>query len=290
VGIISSRELARTFENEVGGQPRAMRRWAVSLSDDTLDGNPPTEIEIATHLGILSWGLVHPTMNYRLRKVTVNERFGDSPYLVEVIAEYGDVTDNEILAPTSRTHEWSFESARQEVPALFYFDDTGTKQPLTNSAYDYFEGLTTEETMVKAIVKMNLPNFPTAQIQSINTLNNASWFGGPTYSWKVNAVNPTWVEESFNGNTYQYWATTCELMYRQTGWVMQLPDVGWNYLAGGQKHRAMVFDEQNAEWVASANPVGLNGSGQQKLGAPAILPRRLNGESNFTALFGTPPE
>jgi hypothetical protein len=77
-------------------------------------------------------------------------------------------------------------------------------------------------------------------------------------------------------------------MYRQTGWVLQLPDVGWNYLRDGQKRRAMVFDFENGEWVASANPVGLY-LGEQVSGQPDVLPRRVNQVANFTTLFGTPP-
>jgi hypothetical protein len=65
--------------------------------------------------------------------------------------------------------------------------------------------------------------------------------------------------------------------------------VGWNYLSGGQKRRAMVFDFENGEWVASANPVGLDGSGNQTSGQPAVLQRRVNQVANFTTLFGTPP-
>jgi len=290
MSIVTSKELARTFENTVDGQPRAVRRWAVVLSDDTLDGNPITETELATHLGITTWGTVHPSLSVaKLNKLTINERFGDSPYHVEVVAEYGNVTTNQTLAPIYRTHEWSFESSKQEVPALFYFDGS-TKKPLTNSAYDYFEGLTVEETLVKATVKMNLTAFPTSQMMAISCLNSDTWFGSDPYSWKVAGVNTTYIDEAYNGVQYQYWATTCELLFRQTGWVMQLPDVGWNYLDGGQKRRAMVFDYQNGEWVASPNPVGLNGSGQQTLGVPAILPRRVNDEAAFASLFGTPPE
>jgi len=51
----------------------------------------------------------------------------------------------------------------------------------------------------------------------------------------------------------------------------------------------MVFDFQNGEWVASANPVALDGNGNQATGRPAILARRVNPEADFTALFGTPP-
>jgi len=63
--------------------------------------------------------------------------------------------------------------------------------------------------------------------------------------------------------------------------------VGFNFIAGGEKRRAMVFDFQNGEWIASPNPVGLDGSGGQTLGAPAILTRRVNPRADFST-FGTP--
>jgi hypothetical protein len=50
----------------------------------------------------------------------------------------------------------------------------------------------------------------------------------------------------------------------------------------------MVFDFENGEWVASANPVGLY-LGEQVSGQPDVLPRRVNQVANFTTLFGTPP-
>jgi hypothetical protein len=102
-------------------------------------------------------------------------------------------------------------------------------------------------------------------------------------------VNATYTIEAHNNNVYTYWATTCELLYRESKWNLQLPDVGWNFIGGGQKRRAMVFDFENGEWVASANPVALNGSGGQSSGFPAILERRVNSEANFGDLFGTPP-
>jgi hypothetical protein len=52
----------------------------------------------------------------------------------------------------------------------------------------------------------------------------------------------------------------------------------------------MVFDFENGEWVASANPVGLDGSGNQTFGLPALLQRRVNQVSDFTELFGEPPD
>lgn len=293
MGVDSNRELARSFETELGGAPVAKRTWAVTLSDGTLQGSPATETEIFTALGLDNWGSQHSAAlsSLKLRKVSLTERYGDSPYHVLVVAEYGLVTANELLTPTSRTAEWSFESKPSQVAALYYYDDeTDQKKPLTNSAYDYFEGLTTDEQLVHATMKKNYTNFPTAQMAATNSVNQSQYFGGATHTWKVAGVNTTYTMELYNNVEYKYWATQCELIYRQSGWNLQLPDVGWNFIGGGQKRRAMVFDFQNGEWIASPNPVALDGEGAQTAGAPAILERRMSPEANFSELFGTPPD
>lgn len=293
MGVQAVTELARTYEANIGGGPAtATRRWACTLDDSTLENNPPTEQEIFTAVGLTAFGQQHDSLTaLGLRKFVVSERYGDSPYHVEVVAEYGVCSANEVLAPLSRTAEWSFESKPGQVPALFYYDGSGnsTLYPLTNSAYDYFEGLTTDESLVTAKMKKNFAAFPSAQMSATNSINSDSYLGGGVHTWKVAGVNTSLVYEQFNFLTYGYWATTCELVYRQTGWKLQLPDVGWNFISGGEKRRAMVFDFKNGEWVASANPVALDGDGGLAVGRPAVLPRRVNPETNFLSLFGAPP-
>lgn len=297
MGIASYHELARTFENELGGQPKAVRTWAVTLSDDTLQNNPTTHGTVITALGLDNYGVAHPDIANAyvgLRKATVTERYSDSPYHMLVVAEYGVISANELLDPTSRTAEWSFESKPSQVAALYYWDGT-TRRPLTNSAYDYYEGLTTEELIVVAKVTKNYADFNAANgpqdlINATNKLNSGIYLGCAVHTWKVAGVNTEYVTEIYNNVAHQYWRTTSELQFRQSTWNLFLPDVGWNFIAGGQKRRAMVFDFENGEWVASANPVGLNGSGGMNFTAyPFINERRVCEEVNFSPLFGTPP-
>lgn len=298
MGVESVAELARTFENEVGGTPKAVRRWAVTLSDNTLAGTNYTATDIVTQCGVQTWGTDHPDLTFiKLRKVTINERFNDSPYHVEVVAEYGLVLGNELLTPTSRAAEWTFTGKPGSVPALFYFDGT-TKKVLTNSAGDYFQGLTTQEAMFEATCKKNYTAFPSAQASATNSVNDATYFGGAKNTWQVTGGTINYVTELFNNTVVSYWSASWTLLYRQTGHNLLLPDVGWNFVSGGQKRRCMVFDFENSEWVASPNPMPLNGSGQQQTGSslPVILPLnadppglRVNPEADFTTLFGTPP-
>ena len=289
MGVVSAIELARTVEEELGGTSRAIRRFACVLDDNTLANNPPTETQLTTACGFGSYGTVHPTMSaYNLRKVTINERFGDSPYHVEVVAEYNEVNAQEILAPTARDAVWSFEATPSQIAALSYYDGT-TLRPLVNSANDYLQGLVTDESMVTATVKRNYASFPSAQIGATNSVNSDyPYLGGEQYSWKVTGGNVVRSTEILLNTTYTFWAAEWKLQFRQTGWVLQIPDVGWNFLVGGEKRRCMVFDEKNAEWVASPTPMPLS-SGQQTAGRPDILPRRVNPAANFTTLFGTPP-
>jgi hypothetical protein len=294
--ILSTRELARTFENEVGSTGgAARRRWVCNLSDDTLTNDGPPDI--ATILTATTGGAfnaLHPVHTaLGLRKIIVNERFEDDPYKLEVIGEYGFVRAEEMLAPAARAAVWSFESQPGEIPALAYYDANASfppDKPLTNSAFDFFPGLTTEESMVRIKVQKNFSTYPNLWLAAQNHLNNAEFLGCGIDTVKVAAVEATYTTEMVSNVMYSYYASTASLLYRQSSHNLLIPDVGFNYIDGGQKRRGMVFDFQNAEWVPSPNPIALNGSGAQNLtGNPAILTRRVNPRANFTTLFGSPP-
>lgn len=301
MGIVSYTELARTFENELGTPARAVRRWAVVLSDNTLAGNPPVETEILgaiTELG--TFGVTaHPTATaLKYRKVTINERFGDSPYHVEVVAEYGTVTDQEVLAPTARRADWVFESQPGQLAALRYYHGSGANgagtgngdvRPLINTANDFLEGLTAEENMVRITIRKNFASFPASLMGLTNHLNNATYASCPVHTLKCAGVNSDFTQEVWNNAEYSFWATEIVLQFRQSGWPLLIPNVGFNAIVGSVKRRAMVFDFENSEYVASPGPVALNTNGSQNIvGQPAILTRRVNPDTSFSVL-GVPP-
>jgi hypothetical protein len=295
VGVVSAIELARTVEEGIGEAPRAIRRFAVVLTDDTLQNNPPTETQITTACVAGGYGTAHPTMSaYSLRKFTINERFSDSPYHVEVVAEYDIVDPQEILIPYNRAAVWTFEGQPSEIAALSYFNGSGNAdpRPLVNSANDYLQGLVTAESMITATVKKNYQNFPNAQVIAINSINDSDYLGaGSLNKWKVSGGNVSQATEVVAATKYTFWAAEWKLQFRQTGWVLQIPDVGWNFLlpGSGEKRRCMVFDDKNAEWIASPTPMPLSSGQQQLSGRPDILPRRVNPVADFSSLFGTPP-
>lgn len=290
MGVASFRELARKAEYELGKPRKLTREFVCVLTDDTLAGAPLYEPDVFAAVGV-DFGSIHPTYidgPYRCRKMTLTEGFEGSPYHVHLLAEYGIVLANELLAPTDRSAVWEFDSQPGEIPALTYYDGT-TLRPLTNSAYDYFPGLMTQESTVVATVQKNFATFPNSWYAAQNCVNNATYLGCPMHSMKVQKLKVATVREQFGASLISYWSATAELHYRQSGHNLQLPDIGWNFIDGNEKRRAMVFDFENSEWIASPNPVGLNGSGALTLGVPAILNRRVNPEANFTSLFGDPP-
>jgi len=94
MAVASSNELARTFEAELGGTVRAVRTWAVTLTNNTLANSPTTHSDVISHLGLANYGAAHPEYDgisssifLGMRKLTLTERFQDSPYHIQVVAE-----------------------------------------------------------------------------------------------------------------------------------------------------------------------------------------------------------
>jgi hypothetical protein len=290
--VTSVKELARSADAELLQPTVLKRRWVCVLADNTLTNAPSTEDQILAAVGIGNWGAPHPLRPYfALRKWSIREGFEGSPYHVEVTAEYSPIRVSDLLDPWDRPAEWTAEGSQGEFPALFHFEGAGNYdlRPLTNSAYDYFPGLTTTESVARITVRQNFANWPSAWFAANNTVNSAPYFGCPTHTLRVAGVTAEYAQEERSTGIVGFYRATATLAYRWSGHNLQLPDVGFNFISGGQKRRAMVFDFQNSEWVPSPNPVGLDGNGGQTQGQPAVLNRRVNPEVEFRYIFGVPP-
>lgn len=281
----SSRAL---FQHRFGESPTAEIRYHA-----TTDGPTPTQTVLNT-IGIFH-GASHPEYGYLLcTEGNLNEL---DRFHVEVVYRYevpATGTADSDPNPLARADVWSFSTGGAAVPALAYYEGggNGNVQPLVNTAYDFFEGAMTEESELRATITGNRIAFPVGVATSVtNAVNSDAYLGAAPYQWKCGGISAQQQVEVVNGVEIKYWSVSVELAYRQTGWRLMLPNIGWNYLDGGEKKRAYVTDSETGEKVASANQVALNTNGSLKSAgtAPDILYRRVHKEVAFASLFGTPP-
>jgi len=286
MSVLSFREISgRSLSHRFGEPPTSERKFVA-----TLDNTAPTVSEVANAIGIFH-GSPHPEYSFMTVTDVQFAEGSPSPFHAEVTYRYEVLEPDERNPnPLARPDVWSFSTGGAAVPALFYWDDN-TQKPLVNSALDYFEGLSTEEGECRATINANRANFPLAVAVAVtNTVNNGTYLGAPEHHWKCIGISGQQQTEVVNDVEINYWAITTELAYRQTGWNLQLPDVGYNYLEGGEKKRAYVVDPDSGDKVAAVNPVALNNDGTLKSAGqlPDILDRRVNREVNFSTYFGTP--
>ena len=286
--VLNISELARTASHKFGESPKFERRWVC-----VLDSPDTTATDCVTATGAFH-GTGHPEIAAAIcTEVVVNEQYEGSRYHNEVLAKYeiprGTETDPN---PLNRPDVWSFESSGANIPALVYFDGTAEK-PLVNSAGDYFEGLTVDEAQQKVTIQGNRATFPSAIAAAVtNCINQSGYLGGGQNTWKCQGIRGERKVEVVGGTELYFWDVTVTLLYRQTGWNLKIPDVGYNYSEGGQRKRCWVLDpDDNTTKIPSANPVALNGNGlMQGPGTPpSILDRRIYRQVDFQSYFGTPP-
>ena len=284
MSVISGREvIGRTLSHSFGEAPRAERKFIL-----TLDNTAPTTAEAISYVGIFH-GAPHPEYPFLVMTDAQLTEGSPSPFHAELTYSYELLEpDERDPNPLARPDIWSFSTSGAAVPALFYYDGS-TQKPLVNSAFDYFEGLTTDEAECRATIAGNRATFPLATAVAVtNTVNSDSYLGASAHQWKCVGISGQQQSEVVNDVEINYWAVTIELAYRQTGWNLQLPDIGYSYLEGGEKERAYVL--QDGERVASAEKLALNSDGSLKAAGslPDILDRRVNPEVAFGSYFGTP--
>ena len=289
MAVLTYREvIPRTFTHRFGESPTAEIKYHC-----TTNGVTSTQ-EVLNAIGIFH-GASHPEYGYLLCvEGAVNEL---DPYHVEVTYSYevpAIGTEDSDPNPLARADIWSFSTGGAAVPALAYYEGSGngTVRPLMNSAYDFFEGAMTEEAELRATISGNRAVFPIGVAASVtNAVNSDGYLGAAPYQWKCQGISGQQQVEVVNGSELKFWAVSVELAFRQSGWRLMLPDVGYNYIEGSQKKRAYVLDAESGDKLASSNPVALNSNGSLKGPgvAPDILYRRVHSEVAFQPLFGTPP-
>lgn len=289
MSIIGYREvIPRTFSHKFGESPTAEIKYHVTTSA------PVGTQAVLDYVGIFH-GAPHPEYSYLLcNQGDVNEI---DRHHVEVTYSYSVPaigTEDSDPNPLARADIWSFSTGGAAVPSLAYFHGSGNGdvRALVNSAFDFFEGAMTEESELRATISGNRAAFPVGVAAEVtNCVNVDAYLGAQPYQWKCAGISGQQQVEVVNGAEIKYWSVSVELAYRQSGWRLMLPNVGYNYLEGSEKKRAYVIDSESGDKVASSNPVALNSNGSLKGSgtAPDILYRRVHREVNFAPLFGTPP-
>jgi len=288
MSVHSWRELPRTATHLIGASPEFERRFVATLNDPNTPASLIVQVIGADH------GTPFPDVPAaKCYDLELNEAYEGNRYWVELIARYRIPQSEEIgidLLPWLRPDVWKFQTQGVAVPALFYYDGS-TQKPLTNSAGDYFEGLTVDEAQQKVTIQANRQSFPSSLAAAVtNCVNESSYLGFAQDCVKVQGISGEQAVEQVNGSEVRYWKITSELLCRQTGWSLLLPDVGFNHIVDGVKKRATV-EGPDGEQVASANPIALNGSGGLQGGStlPEILTRRVYKRISMSQYFGNPP-
>lgn len=288
MSVHSWRELPRVVTHLIGESPEFERRFVATLNTPDTNANTVISTIACGH------GTSHPEVAFaRCYEVAVNEAYEGNRYWHEVVAKYripaADEQDVDLL-PWLRPDVWKFQTQGVAVPALYYYDGT-TQKPMTNSAGDYIEGVTVDEAQQKVTIQSNRQNFPSALAAAVtNCVNESVYLGFAQDCVKVQGISGEQATEQVNGQEVRYWKITSELLCRQTGWSLLIPDVGFNFIEGGVRKRAFV-EGPDEEDLPSANPVPLDGSGGIKAAGslPAILTRRVYKRIAMSTYFGTPP-
>lgn len=294
MAVLSSRELVgRGLQHRFGEAPTAERKFAVTLDDPAT-----TTQEIINAVGILH-GDYHPEYTYLRCVEGIASENDPDPWHATVTIRYQvpELGGNRDFDPNplARPDVWSFSTGGAQVPALAYYEGAGNTdiRPLVNAAGDFFEGLTMDESEVRASISGNRPTFPLATAAAVtNAVNSDVYLGGTQYSWKCTGISAQQATEVVNDIEINYWQVSVELAYRQSGWPLLLPHIGWHYLDSGEKKVCYVKDDYGQN-VAASSPQPLNGDGSLKYpgagGVPDLLERRLNLAVPFSTYFGVPP-
>lgn len=286
MAVVSAREtIGRSLQQRFGEAPSAERVFVVTLDD------PATSADEITFAAGVALSDAHPeTPDLVCTDLTVTE--GDpSPYHATVTASYG------VIEGGDDQDVWSFSTAMTEVPATDYYEGGGnsTKKAIANAAGDPVpvDGLTTAVGELRASVSGKRLVFPLADALAITGAINADEFaGGAPGTWQCQGISASQASEFVNGALLRYWEVNVELVYRQEGFSVRVPNVGFHQINedGEKAHCTTATDEPTIRSYVSS-PVPLDENGAQKEGdaEPDMIEVRVHPEVNFQFYFGTPP-
>jgi hypothetical protein len=294
MGIVKYTELATVSASQKFGEPPAYsRQWVVEVDDPTT-----TESDILSAAGV-NWLDPHPNFFWAKAFTASAENYNGSRWHYLVKWDY-EVPKQENLDknPLARPDIWKFSTSGMAVPALWYYAGSGNQdvRALTNSAGDFFEGVTTDISVLKAHISGNRQDFDYGVAASVtNAVNDAPFCNGAAYTWRCDGISGQPAVEIVNEQEVRYWQIEVELTYRPDGHALLIPNIGWNYISGTEKRRVWVWNEGKTEKIPASNPQPLNANGTLDTAAPGegnppiLLTRRTQRAVNFSHFFGFPP-
>lgn len=289
MGVTAVRELAvRTASVTLPDRPRFERKFVVSADPGV------TSTEVIGAVGITGW-TPHPEYPYALAKTFAVAPYQGSRRHWELTIGY-EVPENpeQDENPLARADTWSFSVGGAQIPALTKYEGT-TRKPLTNTAGDYFEGLTTLEAEVRASISGNRASFPLSQaVAYTNSINSDTFLGAPPHTWMCSGISGQQAMEVVNDVEIRFWQINVELVYRQSGHDLLLPNVGFNFISAGKKAPCWVWaidadgNPTNKKVRASSvQKLQENGDIDTAAGPPIILTAQVYKEMAFS-VFGSP--
>jgi len=297
MSVVCTTELAEVSGSRKFGEPPVYKRqWVVEVDDPA---QSTTDISNGPGVTFLD---PHPDATYcRAFNVSVANYNGSRwHYLVTWDYEVPKLSQEQLDAnPLNRTDIWKFSTTGMVVPALYYYYGTGNsdRRALTNSAGDILEGAMTDLSVLQASISGNRQTFDYNTAANVtNCVNDSPYLGGAAYTWKCSGISGQPAVEVVNEIEIRYWQVEVALEYNPTGWPLLLPNVGWNYVSGGQKKRVYVIDADSGDKVAASNPQPLLSNGALDTASPGesnppmLLTRRVHKAINFQQYFGTPPQ
>ena len=297
MGVIDYEELPREPATRRFGEPPVLgRKWLVRVDDPA---TPETTVVNAVPVVFLD---PHPEANY-LRAFDVSRDYHDGNRWAHVVTWKYELPKQQNLDPNplARPDIWKWSTGGVQIPCLTYYDNSDTLRALVNTAGDFIEGLTEEEPTLTASISGNRATYDYNLSASVHgALNNAPYLGFAKWCWQVNGIRGEPAVEVVNEQEIRYFKVEVELTAKASTWVLQLPNVGWNYVSAGERDRVWVWfdpgEGQPKQKVPASNPQPLDSAGNIVTASPgegnppAILQRRTKKQINFPQFFGTPPQ